>query len=339
MDRDNNWQLTQTAYDLLVNGKGEEAENLILKLQEYYNQEIFDTKIMPIVLDPAGRIKDNDAVIFFNYREDSMRQISRAFVEPFDFAQGKPKFDKFPRNEFKNIYVTLMTQYLEEPGLNLNVAFPLPEINNGLAEVLSTAGKKQLHIAETEKYAHATYFFNCLRNTPFEGESDILIESYKKHIEHPEMRSKEIADALVSELAKDMYDFAIVNIANGDILAHAGTLEGTIAGIGHVDTAVGRIMQAVKEKGGILLITADHGNSESLVYKGTGDIETKHNLNPVPFYLVATEYERPETGPGLTDQTKVNGLISDVAATVLEFMNIEKPVEMTGDSLLSQIRQ
>lgn len=330
MDRDNNWKLTQEAYDLWVNGTGEQTDTIPQKLQSFYDQDVFDTKMHPIILDANARIKDNDALIFFDFREDSMRQISRAFVDP--------SLDKLTRKELKNIYVTLMTQYLEEPGLSLNVAFPLPEINNGLTEIISAAGKKQLHIAETEKYAHATYFFNCLRNTPFESESDILIESYKKHVEHPEMKSREIADALLAELAKDMYDFSIVNIANADILAHTGTLEGTIAGIGHVDAAVGRILQAVKEKDGILIITADHGNSESLIYKGTGEVETKHNSNPVPFYLVAREYESAQPRPEMNAQTKVTGLISDIAPTILELMGVERPVEMSGDSLLPFIQ-
>lgn len=331
MDRDNNWaDRTQKAYELFTQGKGEEAPDPLAYLQASYAKDITDTKLHPAVVDPKGTIEDNDAVIFFNFREDSMRQISRCFVDP--------SLDKIPRKEYKNLFVTLMTQYLEDLPISLNVAFPLPEVDNGLAEALSKSGKRQLHIAETEKYAHATYFFNCLRNTPYEGEIDILVESYKQHLEHPEMKASEIADKFLEEFAKGIYDFTIINFANADILSHTGNLDAAVKGAEHIDTALGRVYEAVMAMDGILVITADHGNAESLIYKGTGEAETKHNTNPVPFYLVAREYQRPRTEEESNASVeKVEGLISDVAPTILELLQIQTPAEMTGASLLRLI--
>jgi 2,3-bisphosphoglycerate-independent phosphoglycerate mutase len=328
MDRDTNWtDRTQKAYDLFTKGVGEQAPDPIAYLNASYAQDINDTKLHPAVVDPKGIIEDNDAVIFFNFREDSMRQISQAFVQP--------QFDKFPRKEYKNLFVALMTQYIEDPTISLNVAFPLPEVDNGLAQALSKAGKRQLHIAETEKYAHATYFFNCLRNSPYEGESDILVESHKQHLEHPEMKASEIADRFLEEFAKDIYDFTIINFANADILSHTGNLEAATKGCEHIDAALGRVYEAIMARDGILIITADHGNAESLIYKGTGEAETKHNTNPVPLYIVAREYQRPRTREE-SDATveKVEGLISDVAPTILELLQIQAPAEMAGASLL-----
>ncbi len=329
MDRDTNWERTQAAYDLMTDGAGEtDGGDLLQKLAASYAHDLNDTKLPPIVADPSGLIRDGDAVIFFNFREDSMRQLTRAFVEP--------EFDRFPRRQFSNLFVTLMTHYLDLPGLN--VAFPLPEIKNGLAETISAAGFKQLHIAETEKYAHATYFFNCLRNEPFPGETDILAESHKQHAEHPEMKAPEIADRFVAAFGNEPPEFTVINFANADILSHMGNLEIAAQGVGHIDRALGRVRQTVAERNGILVVTADHGNAESLIYKTTGEAETRHNSNPVPLYLVAAEYERYRD-PQVVRQSIENstGLLSDVAPTILELMGKQKPVEMTGESLLSQL--
>ncbi len=332
MDRDNNWDRTQAAYDLMTSGKGQTAGDIAAALQEHYRQGLTDTKMAAIVADPTGLIQDKDAVIFFNFREDSMRQISRSFVDP--------KFDKFPHKDFSDLWITLMTQYLEEPDLQLNVAFPLPVVKNGLAETLSTSGKRQLHVAETEKFAHTTYFFNCLHNEPYPGESDILIESHKKHPEHPEMRSREVAEKLAEELNKDGFDFGVINLSNADIISHLGILELAIQGAAAVDEALGLVRQAVAAKDGIMLVTADHGNAESLVYRGTGEMETKHNLNPVPFFIVAKEYERPRTPEELAYSfSDPSGLLSDIAPTVLELMQVPIPPEMTGTSLLPLLRR
>jgi len=330
MDRDTNWDRTKRAFDLMVSGKGTAAADLEIQIQNYYDQRLEDSSLPATVVNPSGTIKDNDSVIFFNFREDSMRQIARSFVDP--------AFNDFPHVLPKNLYVSLMTQYVEGSTLNLHVAFPLPEIHNGLAETFSVVGKKQLHIAETEKYAHATYFFNCLRNIPYEGEEDILLESLKNDKDNPEMRANEIADKCVEQLANDLYDFIIINFANADVLSHIGNLEVTVKGIEFVDAALAKIYQAVTAKNGIIVITADHGNAESLVYKNTGDAETKHDLNPVPLYIVASEYQHPRAPEEVAvSLSNSKGLISDVAPTILELLQMPIPAEMTGTSLVSQL--
>jgi len=326
MDRGKNWNLTKTAYELLAAGAGEKAPDIYKKLDEYYLSGQNDSKILPTVIDDTGTIKENDALIFFNFREDSMRQLVEAFVDK--------EFDIFEKKELNNLYVASLTQYLENP--NLHVAFPIPEIKNGLAETLSKNGRKQYHIAETEKYAHVTYFFNCLKNAPFDGETDFLSESVKNPTENPEMKAGDIAEKVLSEI--DRYDFFVINFVNGDILSHFGNFEATVKGIQAIDEAVGKIKSAILERDGIMMITADHGNAESLTYKSSGESETKHNDNPVPFYLIGRQFERMRRDDEIElSMTKASGLLADVAPTVLELMGIEKPAEMTGESLLRQL--
>jgi len=328
MDRNKNWDFTRKAYNLLTQGDGEEVKDVFKKIDECYGQGITDGKIPPLVLDRSGIIRDNDALVFFNFREDSMRQITRAFVE-----EG---FNIFPRTKIGNLFTGGMTQYIEDP--NLRVIFPPPPVKNGLAEVLSINQKNQLHIAETEKYAHVTYFFNCLLDKPFLREADLLIESVKNPANQPEMKVREISEKAIEELNRDFYDFMVINFANADVLAHQGNLDKVIAGVEAIDKAVGVLKEAVLKKNGILIITADHGNAESLIYHGSGDEETKHDPNPVPFFLIVQEYMRERSDEEVTQIfSEVKGVLSDVAPTILELMGIEKPVEMTGESLLRNL--
>jgi len=235
--------------------------------------------------------------------------------------------------KFGNLYVVAMTQYLDNP--RLKVAFPLPEIKNGLAEVLALNGKTQLHIAESEKYAHATYFFNGLNNTPYPGETDIFIESLKNHLLNPQMKAMEISDKVTNYINQDQYDFYIINFANPDILAHTGDLEATIRGIETIDDALKQIADAVLNKNGVMIITADHGNAESMVYESSGEKKSSHEENPVPFYLVGKQFQRDRKIEEVERSfAQVSGILSDVAPTILELMGIPKPEEMTGDSLL-----
>ena len=323
MDRGQNWDLTKTAYELLTAGAGEKTLDIYKKLDEYYSSGYNDSKIPPTIVDDTGIIGENDALIFFNFREDSMRQITSAFVEN--------DFGIFDRKELNNLYVASLTQYIENP--NLHVAFPIPEIKNGLAEALSKNNKKQYHIAETEKYAHVTYFFNCLKNEPFDGETDFLSESVRNPLENPEMKADEIAEKVLSEL--DRYDFFVINFANGDTLSHFGNLEIAVLGVQAIDKALGKIKSAVLEKGGTMIITSDHGNAEAMLYKSSGERETKHNDNPVPFYLVGKEFERRRSDENIESTMKQSsGLLADIAPTILELMGLEKPAEMTGESLL-----
>lgn len=328
MDRDKNWTYTKKAYDLMVRGDGEKTPDTIKGVEEVYNFGITDSKLPPLIIDEQGFIQENDAIIFFNFREDSMRQLARGFVEQ--------DFQIFPVKHFQNIFVVTMTQYLVD---SLNVAFPIHKIKNGLAEVLNQNNKKQLHIAETEKYAHVTYFFNCLNNEPYSSETDIFIESAKEYLEKPEMRTPDITERVIRALNENSYDFYIINLANPDVLSHLGSFETTIKGVEAIDKAVGQLAEAVLEKDGIMVITSDHGNAEALLYKSSGEKETRHDDNPVPFYVIAKEFEHRRSDSDIESTMKQSsGLLADVAPTILELMGIEKPAEMTGESLLRLIQ-
>jgi 2,3-bisphosphoglycerate-independent phosphoglycerate mutase len=325
MDRNNNWDRTASAFNLLTQNLGTATTDTYKALEDYYAQNLTDAGI-PATVTGESKIKNGDAIVFFNFREDSMRQLVEAFTAE--------SFDKFSRTLPANLYIASMTRYTDSPLLH--VLFPPPPIDHCLAEVLSANGKKHIHIAETEKYAHVTFFFNGLRNAPYEGETDFFIESLENPIQHPEMRALDIATKVADELERESYDFYVINIANGDILAHLGNLEATTKGVESADMALGIIKQKVLEKNGILLVTADHGNAESMVYKNTGAKETKHDDNPVPLHLIAREYERPRTVEELNKAHEgANGLLADVAPTILELLKIDTPVEMTGVSLLT----
>jgi 2,3-bisphosphoglycerate-independent phosphoglycerate mutase len=325
MDRGKNWDNTRKAYELLARGAGEKTDDILEKIQMKYQMGYTDSKLPPMITDKEGSIKDGDALIFFNFREDSMRQITRSFIEE--------DFQIFPTEKFNNLFVVAMTQYLEDS--RLNVAFPFPEIKNGLAEILSLNGKTQLHIAESEKYAHITFFFNCLNNTPYSNETDIFIESLEDNTLNPEMRAPEITEKVTDNIGQDRYDFYVINFANPDILAHTGDLEATIRGVEAVDSALKQIADAVLNKDGTMIITADHGNAESMVYESSGEKKTRHEESPVPFHLIGKQFAREREIEEIERSlSQVNGILSDVAPTILDLMKIPKPEEMTGDSLL-----
>ena len=328
MDRNNNWNLIEKTYNLLTRGDGVKTDDPLQKLGEYYAGGITDSKIPALVLDSSGLIEPGDAMVFFNFREDSMRQLARAFVDV--------NLESFSKSKIDNLLVVGMTEYIIDPAFL--VAFPIPEINNGLAEYLSLNGKTQLHIAETEKYAHVTYFFNSLKSRTFTGETDIFIKSTRKAEDEPEMMANEILAKTTEELQRDFYDFLVINFANADIVAHSGNLDKTTRGVETVDSCIGKLKEAIFAKDGILIITADHGNAESLSYKG-GEAETRHNLSPVPFYIVVKEYERPRSPEELQQSfSSIAGLIADVAPTILEIMGLPKPPEMTGESLFRVLK-
>lgn len=328
MDRDNHWDFTQKAYDLFTKGMGEATESIIDTISKYHEQGESDSSMPPIVTQDFSAISDNDAIIFFNFREDSMRQIARAFVEP--------EFSKFPIQDLKNIFVTTMTPYLENS--RAEIAFAAPKIKNCLAEVISQNGKTQLHIAETEKYAHVTYFFNGLRNQKFEGETDFFIESLKDNENNPSMKALELGKRISEAINENIYDFIVVNIANPDVLAHTGNYDATVKGLEAADITMGLIKNAVLEKDGVLFITADHGNAETLVYS-SGDAETKHDDSPVPFHIVAKEFETMKTAETMAvESSGAIGMLADVAPTILNIMGIAKPEEMTGKDLLETLK-
>jgi len=330
MDRNNNWDLTKQTYDLLTKGQGQDSNDTYKTLEEKYNEGFTDINMPAIVADPDGTIRNDDAIIFFNFREDRMKQITEAFTSA--------NFDKFEINNISNLLIACMTQYIENAGLN--VAFPPSEIKNCLAETISKVGLKQLHIAETEKYAHVTFFFNALKQTPFDDEDDVLIKSERDATADPAMKAREVLAETIDRINKNAYDFILVNFANADMLAHMGNFENVVKGIEILDIEIGKLREAILAKDGYLIITSDHGNAESLTYRGTGTPETRHNPNPVPLYFVTKEAERTRTEEEIkysTDQAQ--GFLSDVAPTILELLQIAKPSEMTGNSLLDHLKK
>ena len=329
MDRTGQWEMTQKAFELWTQGKGNGAGDVLSVLAKYYGDGFKDHNIPPTIVNTKGLINDGDAVVFFNFREDSMRQITRVFVSDY--------FDYFERKLPSNLYVLGFSQYIDTT--RLKAIYPPPFIGNGLAEVLSLNGKTQFHVAETEKYAHVTYFFNCLKNRPFDGETDLFLDSIPDSVNDPQMRAHDITSKVIEELGRDYYDFLVINFANADVLAHLGDLEVTQKGVEVVDISLGRLKEAVLAKNGILIITSDHGNAERVIYGQSGNPETKHDQNPVPFYVVANEFLRPRSPEEIAaSRSEIKGILSDVAPTILELMGIPVPPEMTGVSLARIIR-
>lgn len=323
MERNNNWAKTQTAHNLFVDGVGNQTDNLEEKLKSYYAEGLTDEEVPPTVLNTLTLplISEYDSLLFFNFREDSMRQITKSFIEK--------NFSYFPRKELIGLQITTLTKYFDYP--NENFVFPPLRIKNNLAEWLSLNHLKQFHIAESEKYAHVTLFFNGLENHIYEGETDFFLESPRDLVQFPEMRSLDIAKRIVSELKRNYYDFFLVNFANADLISHLGNIDLVAKSIEKVDSSIGLIHEEVKKQEGILLITSDHGNAESLIYGATGERETKHNSSPVPFYLVSEVYR----GKKFSGQT--TGILPDIAPTILNLMNLPVPPEMTGQNLLTNL--
>lgn len=332
MDRNQNWNLTKTAYETLTGGeKNAKMPDLTEHIIENYNQGQNDPVISPAIFEKNSRIAENDAVIFFNFREDSARQLTQAFVRD-DFAG-------FERNKIKNLYFATMTKY--EDDSPAEVLFEPPRITNSLSEVLSDNGKKQLKIAETEKYAHVTYFFNGLNEHPFKDETRIIIESITaaNHEYYPKMRAEEITNRVISEIQKDYYDFILLNFANVDMLGHSGNMEKTIEAINFIDENLEKIRDITLKKDGVIIVSADHGNAEQMIHPISGHIETAHTMNPVPFYFVSRNSRKEKTSQGISDIKKEpQGLLSDIAPTILDIMQIPKPKEMSGKSLLRYLK-
>ena len=331
MDRDGNWDRTEKSYNLMVERKGREFKYATQFIEENYKNRATDEFVEAGFSSEGETIQNGDAAIFFNFREDSERQITRAFVET--------GFDKFPRKKIADLKFVTMTQYDE--NLPTVVAFSPLKVENPLAKVISLAGLKQLHIAETEKYAHVTYFFNGGREEPFEGEERVLVPSL--HVPHyddnPEMSADKITEKVLSGL--DNYNFLVVNFANADMVGHTGNLNACVKAIEVLDGYVGKIVQKTLEKDGVVIITSDHGNVEEKMYKLTGEKRTNHTINPVPFYLIGNKWKRenPADAKDIARQYKsTEGVLSDVAPTILEIMGIEKPEEMVGGSLLPRLK-
>ena len=322
MDRDNRWDRVELAYNAIVNGKGEKAEDAVAAVQASYDNEKTDEFVLPTVIvengAPVATIKDNDSIIFFNFRPDRAREITRTFCDD--------NFTGFDRGErIKTTYVCF-TEY-DVTIENKLVAFRKTEITNTFGEFLAANGLKQARIAETEKYAHVTFFFNGGVEEPNEGEDRILVKSPKvaTYDLQPEMSAFEVCDKLVNAIKSQEYDVIIINFANPDMVGHTGVEDAAIKAIEAVDACVGKTVEAIKEVNGQMFICADHGNAEQLVDYETGAPFTAHTTNPVPFILVNAD-------PAY--KLREGGCLADIAPTLIELMGLEQPKEMTGKSLL-----
>ncbi len=335
MDREEQWQLTEAAYSCLT-GKSpaESFESPRKYLEISYAAGVTDEFLKPAWrVDERGapllRIKDGDALISYNFREDSERQLAHAIADE--------EFSKFDRTRVANLFYVTMTEY--EKGLNAHAAFSPMEIEWPLARVVSYAQKTQFHIAETEKYAHVTYFFNGGKEQPYAKEDRKLIPSYKVPFDQkPEMSAPEITEALLPAL--DTYDFVMANFANADMVGHTGKFEATVKAIETLDACLAKIKEKVLALGGALVITADHGNAEEKRYRITGEPRTKHSSNPVPVYLIASQFRRkePRTDAEVAERfSQIEGVLSDVAPTILDLMGLSVPAEMTGINLLPRL--
>lgn len=337
MDRDNHWDRTEKAFRAMVEGKAERTATDPLKaIDESYEKKNFDEEFLPTVItekngQPVATIKDNDAVIFFNFRPDRARQITKAFV--------LPDFEKFSRPDFKNLFFAAFTEY--DKDLPAAVAYPPVVVKNSLGEVVSQAGLKQVRVSETEKYAHVTFFMNGTREEPFPGEERTIIPSPKvsSYDQKPEMSAEKVAAEAVKAAAGGKFDLIVVNFANGDMVGHTGNLEATIRACETADACVGQIVDQVLAKNGAVVITADHGNAEEIVNLQTGEIDKEHSTNPVPLYVISRDF-LGQAGPagdppeGDLSLSQPVGILADVAPTVLALLGLEQPPEMTGRSLI-----
>jgi 2,3-bisphosphoglycerate-independent phosphoglycerate mutase len=323
MDRDKRWERVQRGYDLMTLGVGTETKDPLETMRRFYEQGVTDEFMEPISVVTAegahlGRVEDGDTLLFFNFRADRMRQITIAFKDEH--------FTPFERAVHPKVKLVTMNRYHEK--YDLPVLYPPQAIRNNLGEVLSRAGLKQFRIAETEKYAHVTFFFNGGSDTQFPGEERLLVPSPKvaTYDRKPEMSVFEVTDKVVEAIASKQYDVVIMNIANPDMVGHTGFMDATKEAVHDTDVAVGRILDAVADVDGVALITADHGNAELMFDPATGQPHTAHTTNPVPLILVDAKKRFGALRGG--------GVLSNVAPTILAILGIDKPQEMTAESLL-----
>ena len=318
MDRDNRWERIEKTYNAMVKAEGQKATSAISAIESSYQQEIFDEFVEPTVIcngeKPVAKIEKNDSVIFFNFRPDRAREITRTLVDE--------EFNKFETSKL-DLYFVCMTQY-DETMPNVNIAFKPTTLTNTFGEVISKNGLKQLRIAETEKYAHVTFFFNGGEEKQYEGEDRILVPSPKveTYDMQPEMSAYEVTEKVIQAINSKKYNTIILNYANPDMVGHTGNLEAAVKAVETIDECVGKVVEAMEHQEGVILITADHGNSEQMIDYKTGEPYTAHTTNPVPLILVGSKAKLKP------------GKLSDLAPTMLELMGIEKPEEMTGESLI-----
>lgn len=315
MDRDNAWDRVEKAYNAIVKGEGIQETDAVTAVKNSYANDVTDEFVIPTVVDKNGMVKENDSVIFFNFRPDRARQITRTFVDP--------EFNGFTRTYFPVNFVC-MTQY-DESMPNVTVAYPPESLEMTFGEYISKKGLTQLRIAETQKYAHVTFFFNGGEEKQFEGEDRILIKSpdVETFDLKPEMSAYEVTDAVVEAIDDDKFDVIILNYANCDMVGHTGIIDAAVKAVEAVDECVGRTVNSILAKGGQAIITADHGNADCLIDPVTKAPFTAHTTNPVPMILV-----------GAGDVKLKMGRLCDLCPTMLDLMGLPKPEQMTGESLI-----
>lgn len=349
MDRDNHWErvgqtyAAMTGQEVMIEDNKDNKQkgsakihivsDPITAIQLSYKKQVYDEEFIPVIIgaDPkeiqATRVKNNDAIIYFNFRTDRARELTKAFVSP--------DFKGFKRNKLRSLLFVTMTEY--QKGLPVEIAFPPEEIKNPLARIISEQGLKQFHTAETEKYAHVTFFFNGRTDDPFPGEERKLIPSPRvaSYADQPEMSAPAVSQAVIGAIESKQYHFVLVNFANPDMVGHTGDLQATIKAIETLDNLLGQVVDSALKNNWITLIIADHGNAEEMVDLKTGEIIKEHTTNPVPFIVVDPKKENHENQEpkDLTLLTPI-GVLSDIAPTILKLMGLSEPSEMTGNSLV-----
>ena len=318
MDRDKRWERVKVAYDLIVNGQGKPATDMVAAMQESYDEGVTDEFVKPITnANVDGTIKPGDVIIFFNYRNDRAKELTIVLSQQDMEAEGM--------KTIPGIQYYCMTPY-DASFKNVHILFPKENVENTLGEYLAAQGKKQLHTAETEKYAHVTFFFNGGRETPFDGEDRILVASPKVQTYDlkPEMSAFEVKDKLVDAIRQDRYDFIVVNFANGDMVGHTGVYTAIEAAVRAVDQCVSEVVETAKQEDYEVIIIADHGNADNAL-NPDGSANTAHSLNPVPFIYVTSN----------KSATVTDGVLADVAPSILHIMGLRQPTEMTGHCLIT----
>ena len=318
MDRDNRWERVELAYNAMVLGEGETATSAVEAVEKSYHDNKTDEFVLPTVIDKAGTIKNGDSVVFFNFRPDRAREITRAINDR--------QFDGFKRNTLNLVFVT-MTEY-DSTLEGVEVAFGPEVLTNTLGEFLAKNGLNQLRIAETEKYAHVTFFFNGGVEEPNANEDRQIVASPKvaTYDLKPEMSAYELTETLIGKINEDKYDVIILNYANPDMVGHTGVFDAAKKAVEAVDECLGKVVDAVLAKEGRVFVTADHGNAEQMIDYSTGKAMTAHTTGPVPFIYIAKDAKPLREG----------GKLADIAPTMIEAMGLEKPVEMTGESLIAK---
>ncbi len=339
MDRNKNWERTQETYDMLTGGpRRAGAPSARQAIEQSYKQEVFDEMIVPTAVthggEPVAVVQDNDAVIFFNFRPDRARQLTQAFVQPDQVGFA-------PTKRPQNVYFATMSQF--DTTIPAPAAFIEQRLDYPLARVIAEAGLKQLHIAETEKYAHVTYYLNVGNEQPFPGEEHVMVPSSaaQSFAEEPHMQAEGITDRLLQEVQAGKNDVYFVNYANADMVGHTGNFAAAQEACAYVDFSLGRLAEAVLPLGGALLVTADHGNAEEMINIETGENENDHSSNPVPLHFVCPALKR-STAKSASEINEIFsspvGVLSDIAPTVLEILHLPQPSSMTGVSLLGSLR-